>query len=523
MRADAGLDLAPTEQILTEGGDTRIVLDRKNGLNRYGCGPLPEPDLAAFGSSTASVVSPAAFAAADRLRQKLLRDGAREAAPRIYRRELERLRREFTELCGLSEIEGLKTVFGASGTDLHLIAAQLAAGTGERPLTCIMIEGAETGSGVPASLGGRHFSSCTALGDIVPRHEIVAGSGFEVVEIASRQGDGTPRPAALIDAGFAEAAAAAAAAGRHVLLIVTDVSKTGLVAPSPAGLIELRRRFAGTIDILIDACQFRLAPATLRAYLERDFMVAVTGSKFLTGPAFSGVLLLPPALAWRFRAKAPSRALGAYSSRAEWPEDWPAGHLRDTANFGLLLRLEAALAELRAFRLLDESRIAAFLSRFAEAIRDRLQSDPAFEALPVPALDRAPIRGEKGDGPSWDQPSWDEVQTIFPFLLRHADGHYLAPEQTSLIYSLLGMDAAKALGLAPGNPGYAATARLCHLGQPVPCGSRGGTSLTALRICASARLAVEAVALDRDNGEQVIRSALAVLDKTRVLIEALNR
>jgi hypothetical protein len=87
----------------------------------------------------------------------------------------------------------------------------------------------------------------------------------------------------------------ALAQGRRVLLVLADVSKTGLIAPSLACVTALQRRWPDALDILVDACQFRLAPATLRAYLIHNFMIALTGSKFLTGPTFSGALLIPAA------------------------------------------------------------------------------------------------------------------------------------------------------------------------------------------------------------------------------------
>ncbi len=53
-----------TGALLTAGGDSRIELDETSGVNRYGCAPAPDPEIAPYGSSTASTISPAAFAAA---------------------------------------------------------------------------------------------------------------------------------------------------------------------------------------------------------------------------------------------------------------------------------------------------------------------------------------------------------------------------------------------------------------------------------------------------------------------------
>lgn len=481
-----------------EGGDARIALD-PDGLNKYGCPPLPDPGLVALGSSTASVVSGAGFAAADRLRDRLAQAAQPDAV--LYARELERVRGELLGLCGISDMAGVAAVFAASGTDVHLIAAQLAGAGSASQTLAIMAEAGETGSGVPAALAGHHFSAHAALGgEVAAGTPITGGAALEVATVPVRLPDGTPRPAADVDAEVETVVAAAA--GRRVLLTLVDVSKSGLIAPSPACVAALQGRLPESVEVLVDACQFRIAPATLRAYLERGFMVALTGSKFVTGPSFSGVLLMPAPVAARLRGRTLPPALRAYSSRAEWPRGWDsAGLLDDVANFGLLLRWEAALEELRALRALPEAQVARFLQAFAEAVQQRLASDPLFEPLPVPPIDRRPLI---------EATSWDHIQTIFPFLLYHLDSGAgrtpLSRAETAQVYRLLQTD----LDI----PG----ARLrFQLGQPVACGSRDGVPVSALRLCASARLVVEAQGGDGRNAAAVIGKALAALDKAALL------
>ncbi len=509
--------LPPTEELLVAGGDARLDIDPSSGTNRYFCSPSPVAALAAFGSATASIVSPTGFAAADRLRRRLLGAAEREVPSLTYAGELDRLRRELAELCGLSDLSGLTMVFAASGTDLHLFAARLA-GTGPAPRAiaplAIMVEAAETGSGVPAALAGRHFSTTTAFG-----HKVVSGTAIDgtppdvapmdVVAVASRDADGRLRPASLVDAEIASLAGNAAAAGRRVLVTLVDVSKTGLIAPSPAAALALRDRLPGRVELLVDACQFRLAPATLRAYLERGCMVALTGSKFVTGPAFSGVLLIPAALTERFRDIPLSPGFAHYSSRAEWPLGWAAGQsLGDAANYGLLLRWEAALAELRAFRRIAAPATDAFLGAFAQAVQARLASDPAFEPLESRPLERGLDASPAG---------WDRHPTIFPFLLRgRRVGGGTVPldrAQTEGVYRALAINAAAALDRI-GDPARIVAALRCQLGQPVPCGRSAGIELSALRLCASARLVVEA---ESQGAGAVIRRAMAALDKVALL------
>lgn len=495
------MNLSSTERLLVSGGDARIALDPLSGLNKYGCQPFPDPQLLAFGSSTATVISTAGFAAAEQLRQKLILDTGTEPHEIVYAREIQRIRAELLRLCEVSGLPGLEVVFATSGTELHLIAGQYAGSGLSLPALVVMVEADETGSGVAAALAGRHFN--TAPAEHAAGAPIAGSNALEVVSVPIRLADGTPRPLGDIDAEVETLVGSAVAQGRRALLILVDQSKTGLIAPSPACVAALHRSLPGSVDVLVDACQFRIAPPTLRAYLEQGFMVALTGSKFITGPSFSGALLLPSVATQRLRERPFPRVLASCSSSANWPSSWGVeAQLAQATNFGLLLRWEVALEELRRFRSVPQAAVMRFLQDFAQAMRSRLSSDSMFEPLPVPQLDRRPLI-ETGN--------WDQIQTIFPFLLYRpatdAGRVPLCREETAQVYRRL------QAGLA----GSGVLSVRCQFGQPVACGTRDGVAVSALRICASARLISEA--FERGNGA-VIEEALAALDKTALLIRS---
>jgi hypothetical protein len=467
-------------------------------LNKYGCAAVPDIGLAAFGSSTATSVSGAGFAAADRLRGELLAEAGVLDAEALYRRECDRVRATLKALAGVDDIAGLDIALAASGTDLHLIAAEWASGACAKTPLVIMMDASETGSGVAAALGGRHFGQASPQGAV-----LVAGAPLEqrhapeVVQIAIRRPDGAPRALAEVHAEIESQVVRAVSADRRVLLIALDVSKTGLLVPAPSWVAGLRKRWPRYVDVLVDACQFRLAPASLRRYLDAGCLVAMTGSKFLTGPTFCGALFIPPSLTARLRDRPLPQALSAYSTRAEWPRGWAAAaHLDDATNFGLLLRWQAALAELRAFAEVPPAKVRAFVEAFAAAVRMRVDAEPALQPLEIHPLQRG------GDG----EASWDAVPTIFPFVLHRLaeDGRRvpLTRQQTQDIYRLLPADDA---------------GERCQLGQPVACGSRDGVPVSALRLCLSARLIVEATA-DDEAAARVIARALAALDKLARLV-----
>ena len=487
--------LSAVEALLGIGGDARISISKPGGVNRYGCPTSPSPDVVAFGSSTASIVSEAGFAAAEVLRERLLASADRFARARTYREELDRLRDELKGLCGLDDMPDLGVLFAASGTDLHLIVGELAAKG--RPLVSIGVESTETGSGVALALAGRHFSSRTALGRNVDPGEPIGtdASSRRVVPIDCREPDGALRLQTSIGRRLEAATCSAILGGARVLLVVTDVSKTGLISPSIETVLAMRNRWPNDVEVLIDACQFRLSPESLRAYLDAGCMVAVTGSKFLTGPSFSAALFAPGPLMERLPARLAAGRLATYCSRAEWPGPWAVGApLPETENFGLLMRWEAALCELRAFRAVAPEQSSAFLGAFSRAVQARLTADPAFEPLPIRPPDRRPLVSE---------PGWDAIPTIFPFMLRdpRPQRSILSRDETDQVYRTL-----------RDGPDHV------HLGQPVACGARHGAPISALRLCASARLVVEAANAGPDGHDRIIRRAMDSLDATAVAI-----
>jgi hypothetical protein len=422
-----------------------------------------------------------------------------------YHQEVERQRRELSRLSGAADLPGTELVFAASGTDIHLFAAHLAAQGQSGPLQAVMIEASETGSGVPAALAALHFATQTSQGKNVERGAPISSAPVSLpVSVKLRHADGSLRSTAEVDAEFAAQVAHLVRGDGRCLLVLTDVSKTGLLAPSLACATALRTQYGERLSVLVDACQFRISAGTLRGYLAHDFMLAITGSKFVGGPAFCGALLLPPGVAQRSRA-VPLNALVDYSARSDWPPGWPhARILQESANLGQLLRWEAALAELHWFKAVPEQDVHDFLLAWQQAVSARLAQDDRFEALPVAALSRDRVRG---------QLSWDSVQTILGFRVfkRAADGgrQLLSFEETTQLYQQL-RGAGGALGVMG--------ARF-QLGQPVLCGRQGDTALGALRLCSGARLVTESLAA-RQPVERVIEQAMLALDQIARLAQA---
>lgn len=440
-----GPALPSTRALLIAGGDERIALDPATGRNPYGIAPTPEPGVLAFSSCTASPISQAAYTAADQMRRRLVHLAGSEPAALTYERERQRLIKAILHCCKLDSRRDLRSVLAASGTDLHRLAAGML-WRPEQAAVAITVDPTETGSGVPAAL--------------------TLGGGLQTV--ALRRPDTTPRATAEVDQDFADQVDAAIKRQRRVLLVLTDVSKTGLIAPSPACALALQQRWPGQLQVLVDACQFRLSHTNLNRYLDLGFMLALTGSKFLGGPSFSGLLLIP----------------GSIPTHPRNPRRLEA------SNFGLLLRWQAALAELRLFSDLPAQQLQSLTQDFARAMEQRLSEDGSFAAVATPR----PSRTQPGE--AMPQPAWDTERTIFSLIPRLACGHLANAAQVKSLHRQL---------LAQG----------VFLGQAVSVGQDGDGPIAALRLCLGARSLVEAA---NRGADPLIQQGHLVLDRLAALL-----
>jgi hypothetical protein len=470
-------DLGTAEALMETGGDIRLQRDPRSALNGYGCSHRPRPWAVTFASSTASSSSERGYAAADaarlRMTAALLKDGRRAAVKAC----LDAVRTGIAGVYGLDD--GTDVVLAASGTDTELLALALThLGGQDAPIRNILIAPAETGRGVPMAARGVHFAINTALGADVTQQAPIAGfrPDTEVTNVLLRHLAGGLRDEADVEREIAGVVADSVAAGARIILHGLDLSKTGLLAPSPAFLRALRARFGDKFDIVIDACQARLSAASVRQYLALGAVVLITGSKFFTGPPFAGAALVPRPVAARLRDKKLPAGLDAYFGRDEFPADCPAAaDLPPVGNYGLALRWHAALAEMRALMAVPPPRRAEILAAFGATVARKIGENPALSLLPRPDL----RRGEGDEG-------WERLRSIFTFTIQapHDRRRYLTPAEARAVYLWLNAD------LSPFARGRVeVAAKICHIGQPVNLPQAGADGLQGvLRVSAGARL-----------------------------------
>ncbi|MDT9597935.1 hypothetical protein [Sphingosinicella rhizophila] len=366
------------------GGDGRILLEPSTGLNRYHSAPRPR-DILAYASSTANDISEEAFAHVEELAEEM---GGSLSGP-AYGDRLEQLRRQIRSAYAIAG--DVEIVFAPSGTDLEYVALGCAAGRAANGIQNILIGADEVGSGCIHSAHGRYFARKTALGLPVTPEAPVPGFGngsVETIDFPVRDQSGHALPSGMIVAKIDEAIAAAALDQRHALIHVVHGSKTGLILPALADLDGLLSRHGENISFVVDACQARITPAAINAYLDRNGIVFVTGSKFMGAPPFSGFALVPQGVAALARPLA--EGFATIFRRSEWPRGWPgADQLPDDANIGLLLRLEAAIFELERFQALGPEEVGRVVLAFHQAVRSAIVERLGIRRVaPYPPGDR---------------------------------------------------------------------------------------------------------------------------------------
>lgn len=492
----------PLPFLLIDGGDPRLALERAIGANVYGCRPHPTPETMVFSSSTATSISERAYRRAEGARNELMRESIELGVLEAFDRRIERLRRSLRTCL---ELDGAEIVFSPSGTDTQLHALFFARQLLDGPVTSIVIASDQTGSGTAYTSRGQNFSNRTARGKSVEKGAPIEGlaDGVESLGISLFAPDGAVRSAGEIDAAVIEAVAGQIRLGRKVVLQTMDSSKLGWRAPSDGCLRYLSGRWPHAVQIVVDACQLRIGRGRIRSYLDRGYMVLITGSKFFTGPAFSGATLLPAALADRIAARMPN-GIADYATRFDLPARWSAIReaLPAIPNFGQWLRWEAALEEMRVYYALPSSYRRSALRRLAEAVRAMIASSRHLGSM----------SGRESLADFLDDEEMSN-RTIFPFFVR-CSGRNLDLDEMTKIYRALNRDLSAALPKEATDSERALASVSCHIGQPVklPAG-------TILRIGIGARHLSDAWSADARTAEDNID---AIIDRIRTVVRKID-
>lgn len=497
----------PLDTLLVSGGDQRLALDPRDSVNAYGCAPSPEPEIWNFASSTASTISQAAYDRAALAREELVHKSLFDEVEIAFDRRCEDMR---DELRGHFQLPPrVELVFSPSGTDSQLHALFLARAVLGAPPVTIVVGADQTGSGTALTARGHHFSTMTASGVAVRKDAAIAGLAGDGIAVPLLDAASGVAMRANADAAVMRAIEDSLAQGRRVLLHIMDSSKLGWRAPSAACLDEIARRWPRKVQIVVDACQARLGRGRLRSYLDRGYMVLITGSKFFGGPAFSGALLVPKGLSRSLdRIEGIAPGFFDYAGRCDWPIAWTAlrSRFERRPNFGQWLRWEAALAEIGSYYAVPGTFRAKTMTEFAAGIDDMIALSPSLRAVPA-AFDKADADDEEF-----------AQRTIFPFtLLRNGKPASIA--DTGAVHRALARDMNDDIVGSAADRQVAA--QRCLVGQPVRLEQPDGAPQAALRLCVGARLVTDAWSADIAQAQLNVQHVLDRIAHVLVKIELL--
>jgi hypothetical protein len=500
---------APLHHLLACGGDPRLTLDPARGLNGYGCGPMPATEMWGFASCTASSISERAYARAGLARDELMRSAITAGLEAAFDARIEEMRDELRAHLQLSAAE-VDVVFSPSGTDSQLHALFLARSLLGPALTTIVVGSDQTGSGTAYTARGRHFSSETASERAVRKDAPIVGLSGDSVAVPL-----LGEAPADADTAVLDAIDTAVANRASVLLQIMDSSKLGWRSPSEACLEEIAKRWPDRVRIVVDACQMRLSRRRIRTYLERGYMVLITGSKYFGGPAFSGALLVPAGLSRSLdQAEAIAPGLHDYASRSDWPKRWTVlrSGFASRPNLGQWLRWEAALEEIAAYYRVPDAFRALALGQLRAGIESLIMRSASLRLV-----------GSGTKGPGSDDEEFAHA-TIFPFTLHRHRGP-LSADACRAVYRALAQDMREGVGGSEADRDIAA--RRCLVGQPVLLEMPGEEPTAVLRLCVGARLVTGTWSPDAGAAQQNLQRELdhvaGVVAKIELLLEHTGR
>ena len=513
----------PLEVILALGGDARLKVNPARGLNRYGTAPRPRPEAIHFSSSTASSISDHGFLLCDEIRRGLLREELEHGDPdgTLWQGLAEGIRAEISAFMALRPDQA-DVLLAASGTDTEFLAVLLAlGGCTDQVLTNILIAPEETGRGVALAGEGRYFDDSTALGLATTKGALAwPARRIESHAISIRDLSGKVRPTETIVLEVQAAVDRALAAGHRVLIHVLLGSKTGISAPPIEIVDTLRMPHRDRVDVVVDACQFRVTPSLLGALARRGWMVQVSGSKFLTGPPFSAALIVPAEMRDRRAAVA---ALLAEAPAVSRPEDWPKAWQQAFAkvelppfSFGKLMRWVAALGEAQLLKAVPRPVYKTAFERFGRALHERLEASTVLVPLPTPDRHLADL-GEEAPGLA--------ARSIICFALAMNDAgserRLATLDECQLLFELLNSDVTPLLTDLTADE-RRLLARPMHIGQPVALRPDSPLAPTVLRLVVGARFfTIVGFPADGDVDAAIegeIGDAVAAIDKLELLV-----
>ena len=470
----------PTELLLMSGGDLRLNIDEDELLNKYGCRPFPRPEAFTFASSTATSVSNYAFNKTENSRINLINKSLLKGKKKAAFDFSELLKSDLKNVLNLNK--GCQIIFSPSGTDSALQIAGITQIITKKEIAHILVGSDETGSGVPAALTGCHFENNTALGLPIKKGEMIEGfRPISLTEIPFRDNKGNLKTASRLDDEVLEAIIKANDLGRYLVLHTMDQSKLGYQAPSEKLLQQISEIENLSLQIIVDGSQLRLDSKDIVDYINKGYIVTITGSKYFTGPPYAGALIIPKKVSKKKELKneiLPS-GLTSYYNYSDWPESWICSkELSSGFNYGASMRWHAAITEMKRYFKTPLLYRNLGIEMFCNYVEESIKEAPFLEQL---FDEEFQIHSEKKE-----DTGLKNIRTIFPFFIKK-DDNILDEKNVKKLYLLLNSDISSDFENSSLEVLRIATQK-CHIGQAVKVLHKSNKQSAILRISLGARV-----------------------------------
>jgi hypothetical protein len=473
----------PTEYLLMAGGDLRLNIDEINLLNKYGCRPFPRPEAFTFASSTASSVSNFAYDKTDKVRSILIRNSLKNGFKSTTIEFSELLKNSLKKTFKLNE--ECEIIFSPSGTDSSLQIAAITQTISQKEITHILVASDETGSGVAAALRGCHFENTTALNFPIKKGDRIEGfRDVNLIEIPFRDENGALKSASQLDQEVFTAVSKTKEEGRHVVLHTMDQSKLGYQSPTDDLIRKLNKLEDLSMQIIVDGSQLRLDPKDIQRYLNKGYIVTVTGSKFFTGPPYAGALILPKNVTKLIHSTKNSlpKGLAEYFNNSDWPASWFCStKLSEGYNYGSYMRWNAAIVEMDRYYKTPILYRNMGIEMFCNFVEESIHEATFLE----------PIYGDETRMKSYNSKEFGmrNIRTIFPFFIM-LNNQPLSVDKVKKLYTLLNSDLSEQFEDASLEI-IRLAAQKCHIGQAVNVKYSNDIESAILRISLGSRVISE--------------------------------
>lgn len=498
-------------EIMTLGGDKRITIQDSNGLNSYGSKPYPKYTIS-YSSCTSNNISTQAYSFIEAYLHKLRRDNQENLSKEYFRSEFDKIRKNLKLFYELDS--GTNIVLGASGTDIELILLFMANSIQNEGIHNVILDSNEVGSGIEHVAAGKYFSSITPSGNIVSIGNKIEGLKIDHIttsNICLRDNYGDIKTdGEIVEEIEAEIKHSLANNLRPIVHIVHR-SKTGIICPSINASRHLMQRYPDEVEWVVDACQGRISIRSINEYLAFGASVLLTGSKFFSGPPFSGALLIPErTLEKHFNNIELPVALGEFFSEIEFSTDWKpiTNELPDNINLGLLLRWMAAIYEMNRIFLIPNKRIGEVIKLISSSITLAIEES---EILYIHDSEKIDVAVD-----TISEYSPFEINTIVSFAVSDAKMNGFSYDDAKFVYEALYMDLTN---IIEGNKRILEIPVL--IGQPVRISkSTAGEWNACLRLAISSNMVSEISQLDNEIIKMRVESDMnIIIQKIQIILE----